>query len=196
MRVLEGECVPRRGERQDGEGGEGWGRAGGSPVPVGESVGEKHGSAMPRVMALEHEPRGSGALSTSSGSLNWPGKLLHRPALSAQSPCTCPSWVASWDGSAAVPDHRAVNIWQDSISCGPEVSFVTLLPSTCSSVPVPDQQHLQLRASWVPRALLDTVTSVSCGPSPGCHVPLLLYLCLYLWGPGGLTQLEWAPRGY
>lgn len=35
MRVLEGECVPRRGEWQHGEGGEGWGWAGGSPAPVG-----------------------------------------------------------------------------------------------------------------------------------------------------------------
>lgn len=85
--------------------------------------------------ALELEPRGSGALSTSSGSLNWPGRLLHRPALSAQSPRRRPSWVASWDGSAAVPDHRAVDIWRDSISCG--MKFLSCHFS----------QHVQLRPS-------------------------------------------------
>lgn len=56
--------------------------------------------------ALELEPRGSGALSTSSGSLDWPGRLLHRPALTAQSPNTRPSGVASWDSPAAVPERR------------------------------------------------------------------------------------------
>lgn len=98
-------------------------------MPVGASVGEKHGSAPQGDAALELEPCGSGALSTSSGSLNWPGRPLHRPALSAQSPRTRPSWVASWDGSAAVPDHRAVNIWRDSISRGPEASCLSLLPA-------------------------------------------------------------------
>lgn len=81
------------------------GRTEGAPRCLcgGECRGEAH--LCPRGdAALELEPHGSGVLSTSPRSLDWPGRLLHRPALSAQSPRTRPSGVASWDGPAAVPD--------------------------------------------------------------------------------------------
>lgn len=101
---------PNETSQESASPGEGRGSAGkdggGSPVPMG---GECPGEARvcPRGdAALELEPHGSGALSTSSGSLDWPGRLLHRPALTAQSPNTRPSGVASWDSPAAVPERR------------------------------------------------------------------------------------------
>lgn len=76
-------------------------------MPVGGvSGGEKHGSAPEGTRPLNLSHVALGRLSTSSGSLDWPGRLLHRPALSTQSPRMRPSRVASWDGPAAVPERR------------------------------------------------------------------------------------------
>lgn len=50
-------------------------------MPVGASVGEKHRSAPQGAQPLNLSPcEPRGALSTSSGSLEWPGRPLHRPA--------------------------------------------------------------------------------------------------------------------
>lgn len=69
--------------------------------------------------ALELEPDGSGVLSASFGIPNWPGRLLHSPALSGQSPCTHPSGWPARTTQQLSQDHRGLSSWQDSISCGP-----------------------------------------------------------------------------
>lgn len=91
------------GEEGEGLGaGEGWGGEG-SSVPAGASVGEKHGFAPQGTEQPELEPCGSGALSTSSGSLNWPGRPLHRPAQCTEPPYAVLGGQLGWLSSCPRP---------------------------------------------------------------------------------------------